>query len=65
MANRATIEGIVVCIYMWPDFEKANKLSHLVFREILILNIQVTEVPLYYIVAMPDIATVSLEQSYS
>ena len=65
MANRATIEGIVICIYMWPDFEKPNKLSHLVFREILILNIQATEVPLYYIVAMPDIATVSMEQSYS
>ena len=32
--------------YMWPDFRKPTKLSHLVFREIPILNIQATVVPL-------------------
>ena len=44
MANRANIEGIV--IYVWPDFRKPTKLSHLVFREIPILNIQAIVVPL-------------------
>ena len=39
MANRATIEAIV--IYVSPDFRKPTKLSHLVFREIPILNIVV------------------------
>ena len=31
---------------MWPDFGKPTKLSHLVFREIPILNIQATVFPL-------------------
>ena len=32
--------------YMCPDFGKLTKLSHLVFREISILNIEATVVPL-------------------
>ena len=32
--------------YVWPDFGKPTKLSHLVFREIPILDIQATVVPL-------------------
>ena len=31
---------------MRPDYGKPIKLSHLIFREILILNIQATVVPL-------------------
>ena len=33
-------------IYMWPDFGKPTKLSHLVFWEISILNIQAAVAPL-------------------
>ena len=44
-----------MCVYMSPDFGKPIKLSHLILREILILNIQSTVVPLCYIVGMPDI----------
>ena len=32
--------------YMWPDFGKPTELSHLVFRELPILNIPATAVPL-------------------
>ena len=42
-------------LQMWPDFRKPTKLSHLVFREIPILNIQATVVPLCYIVALLNI----------
>ena len=41
--------------FMWPDFGKPTKLLHLVFREIPILNIQATVVPLCWIVATPVI----------
>ena len=37
------------------DFGKLTKLSHLVFREITILNIEATVVLLYWTVATPDI----------
>ena len=37
------------------QFGKPTKLSHLVFQEILILNIQATVVPLCWIAVMPNI----------
>ena len=40
---------------MWPDFGKPTNLSHLVFQEILILNIQAIVIPLRYTVVTPDI----------
>ena len=50
--------SVCVCVYMSSDFGKPTKLSHLVFQEILILNIQSTVIPLCYIVAMPYTYTV-------
>ena len=37
---------------MWPDFEKPTKMSHLVFRELPILNFPAIVALLYQIVAM-------------
>ena len=40
---------------MWPDFRTPTKLSHLVFQETPISNIETTVVFLYWIVATLDI----------
>ena len=47
----------LLVLQIWPDFGKPTKLqsSHLVLREITILNIEATVAPLCWTVAMPDI----------